>query len=244
MKFDLTKIQLSNNDVKKGLTLPTKMSCELAELIGILAGDGYLYSKNNHYLVGVVGSPKNDLEYFYKIQKIILKLFNLKSSINVRGRGLYLTLTSKGVFQFLTLAVGFPYGKGKGEKITLSQYILTDEKFINSALRGVFDTDGSIFTSYKKGAPNYPCIELSTTSINLAKQTKTLLEKQGFRVANIRAYQPGNYLISYKVSLYGNKNILLWYDKIGFSNPIKQDKLIKIKMRAEEFESSTTTSSA
>jgi len=50
MKFDLSNIELSYNDIRKNLTLPIKPSKELAEFIGILIGDGYIgyYEKYNN----------------------------------------------------------------------------------------------------------------------------------------------------------------------------------------------------
>ncbi len=105
------------------------------------------------------------------------------------------------------------------------------EELITHTLRGIFDTDGSVFTSKKKGCPAYPCIELTTTSCELAKQVKTILLMRGFRVPKIRMryYNNNNYLPSYKVSLYGQNNITLWLELIGFSLPRKQNKLIEIK---------------
>lgn len=229
MEFDLSKIKLSKNDIKIGLILPSKPSQELAEFVGILIGDGYLYNNFNKYRVGIVDNPKTDFDYFSEIQTLILKLFNKKTYIKKGGRGLRIVFNSKGVFTFLINVVGLPYGKGKGEKVVIPEIILKKKDCTFPILRGIFDTDGSIFTSNKKRAPNYPCIELTTTSIALAKQVKEILVKKRFRVAGIRKY---NYsfpsLPSYKVTLYGKENMKLWFNKIGFSNPPKQNKLLKI----------------
>ena len=42
MNFDLSKVELSKNDVRRGITLPILLSKELAEFIGIVIGDGHL----------------------------------------------------------------------------------------------------------------------------------------------------------------------------------------------------------
>lgn len=229
MEFDLSKIKVSNPDIKRGLVLPKNPSKELAEFIGIVIGDGYLYNNKRKYTIGIVGNPKTDLEYFLKIQKLVSELFNIKTKIKTVGRGLRLIFGSKGVFYFLTIIIGLDYGAGKCKKTKIPSIIFENDKLTNSVIRGIFDTDGTIFTSYKKGAPNYPCIELTTTSLGLAKQVRSLLIKKGFRVASIRGYKYTNgKLLSYKVSLYGKKNMELWSKKINFSNPLKYNKLLRI----------------
>lgn len=229
MKFDLSKIRLSNNDIKRGLVLPGRPSKKLAEFIGVLIGDGYLYNNKNQHTIGVVGNPRTDMEYFHKIQNLIFVLFNLQTKIKVGGRGLRLVFGSKGVFNFITKVVGLEYGKNKGQRVKIPHFFIKENEFITDVIRGVFDTDGTIFTSDKKGLKQYPCIELTTTSISLAEQVKRILSSENFRVAGVRKYKyKHSFLISNKVSLYGKKNILLWFKKIGFSNPLKQNKLLEI----------------
>lgn len=228
MQFDISKVEFSRNDIKRGLRLPKYPSEDLAEFVGILIGDGYLHNNKKKYVIGIVGNPKTDLNYFLKIQKMVLGLFNVNTKIRKIGRGLRLVFNSKGVFSFLIM-IGMEYGKGKGERVNIPKSLLIDKKISGKLLRGVFDTDGTIFTSYKKGSPEYPCIELTTTSPCLAIQTKELLSEKGFRVAGIRKYNYKNSkLISHKVSLYGIKNILRWNNDIGFSHTQKNEKLQNI----------------
>ena len=54
MKFDLSKINFSKNDIKRGLNLPTEINKELAEDIGVMVGDGY---------IGKTIRPKRGVEY-------------------------------------------------------------------------------------------------------------------------------------------------------------------------------------
>lgn len=226
MKLDLSKIKLSKSDLKRKIIFPKQISKDLAEFIGIIIGDGYIYHKTNHYVIGIVGSPKTDAGYFLKIQKLIFNLFNLQAKFKKRERGLRLVFNSKGIFYFLTKTLNLPYGKGKGSQIQIPKEFCQNKEFVSHTLRGIFDTDGTIFTSNKKGVPLYPCIELTTTSLNLAEQVKKLLIKKGFRVAGVRKYKyKHSKLISNKVSLYGQNNMTQWSQNIGFSNPIKEKKL-------------------
>jgi hypothetical protein len=228
MEFDITKIQLSSTDIKKNIVLPKTLTAELAELTGIIIGDGYLYNNKHKYVIGIVGNPRTDVEYFRYIQKLILKTFNMSTNIKQVGRGLRLIFNSKCIFGFFNHILGVQSGKGEGERVRIPERI-KNSIFSNYLLRGIFDTDGCIFTSFKKGAHNYPCIELTTTSKHLASEVKSLLVNKEFKVAKIRKYKyKHSKLISYKVSLYGYNNVKTWSTLIGFSNPNKNNKLTGI----------------
>ncbi|MBL7054268.1 hypothetical protein ISS05_00755 [Candidatus Woesearchaeota archaeon] len=87
-----------------------------------------------------------------------------------------------------------------------------------------------MFVSDKKGAPNYPCIELTTVCFDLANVARNFLKKLGFNDVKIRSYKyshSNNY--SYKVSLYGYDNLAKWIEEIGFSNQYKSNKALKYK---------------
>ena len=63
MEFDLSEIKLSCYDIKRGLDLPNKPSEELAEFIGILAGDGYINfdPKKYSYIIDIAGNKILDI---------------------------------------------------------------------------------------------------------------------------------------------------------------------------------------
>ena len=148
------------------------------------------------------------------------------------GRGLRLIFNSKDVFMYFMKELGLIYGRGKCSKVQIPNIFYDDKKHILRLVRGIFDTDGTIFTSKKPGVLKYPTIELTTTSQVLANQIKKILSENGFR-ANIRVfiYKNRNVLPSYKVSMYGNINVLRWYEKVGFSNPLKKKRLLEtVKM--------------
>ena len=190
----------------------------IAEIIGILIGDGYIYSKNNKYQIGFVGSPKTDVELFNHLQKLILNEWNKPSKIKLRERGLRLVINSKEICNFLTKELSFPSGKNKCENVFIPEEILKDWNLSRKTLRGIMDTDGTIFVSRKPGIEKYPTIEITTTSKILAEQLKKILEEKNFRVANIRIFRKEGKRIVYRVALHGKGNVKKWLEKIGFSN--------------------------
>jgi len=119
------------------------------------------------------------------------------------------------------------HGKGKCQNTKIPQKIYKDWNLTKNILRGIADTDGSVFVSKKPGIEKYPCIEITTTSIELANQLKTLLNENGFRAVlrlEKRIKINPNALPSYKVSLHGKNNLEKWMEEIGFSNPYKHER--------------------
>jgi len=153
----------------------------LAELIGIIIGDGCVCKYKNQYLVEIVGHPLDDLKYFVYIQNKISELLNKKVNYKQRGRGLRLRIYSKNFVSFLINRLGFPYGKGKSLIVQIPRKIISNKDLAISCLRGIVDTDGSFFFCKKSHTLRYPVIEVGTCSENLAFQISSLLEKNGFK---------------------------------------------------------------
>ena len=206
-----------------------KLTPGVAEFVGVLIGDGYVYIKNHHYVIGIVGSPKTDLEYFDYLKKLILQEFAISVKIKYRYRGLRIVFGSKEVVGFLCKDLGMIFGKNKSENVFIPNVILKDKKLIKSTIRGIADTDGSIFVAKKPGILKYPSIEITTSSYSLALQLRKVLTGLDFRVANIWNYKSKfSKRTTYKLPLNGRENIKKWVNKIGFSNPYKLKRAIEV----------------
>jgi len=205
-----------------------KITPELAELVGVIMGDGYIYSNYGTHQVGIVGSPETDREYFEKIKELIKKIWDKEVRIKIGGRGLRIIISSKEIAQLLINNFDIPSGK-KSDKIFICDRIAKDWDLTKHAIRGLVDTDGSVFVSKKPGVEKYPTIELNTTSKKLAMQLKEILESQGFRVTKIWGRIPKGQehcLTEYKVCLNGQNNLKKWINEIGFSNPYKLERAL------------------
>ena len=79
MKLDISEIEFSNKDRKRNILIPNKITKELAELIGIIMGDGStgIYKGNGytHYEIRLYGHKKEDLNYYNKIVDKLFKKF-------------------------------------------------------------------------------------------------------------------------------------------------------------------------
>ncbi len=200
----------------------------LAEFIGALIGDGYISETENQFKIGFTGHQEKDFEYYKCIQKIIKCLWNKKVVISNRARGLRIGFKSKIAANELLVDYQLPYGK-KSESISIPEKIFKDKKLLIYTIRGIVDTDGSVFVSKKKGILEYPSLEITTASLSLACQLRTALFSYGFIVANIRKYKSKlSVLTTYKISLFGLENLKKYYNLIGFSNPSKLHKAKQI----------------
>ena len=198
-----------------------------AELIEALIGDGYIYNKNRKYQIGFVGNPITDRDYFEYIRKLIFSEWLMESKLTFRERGVRITINSKEIVNWLINDVGIPHGEGKCEKVVIPENIYQNWDLCKRIIRGIVDTDGSVFAAKKPGIDNYPSIEITTSSLELAKQLREILTHREFRVANIWSYKSKmSKRTTYKVALNGKENIKKWLEEIGFSNPYKRKRAL------------------
>ncbi len=197
-----------------------------AELVGAIIGDGYIYKKYNKYRVGFVGHPVTDEKYFEHLKKLIKKEWNKEAKSVFRERAIRMVINSKEIVNFLIDDLKIPFGKIKSKTVIIPEQIRKDWNLAKHTIRGITDTDGSVFAAKKPGVEKYPSIEITTISKNLAEQTKTILEEQGFRVAKIWQFKSKfkskvSKNIGYRFGLNGKANLRKWIEEIGFSNPYK-----------------------
>lgn len=191
------------------------------ELIGVIIGDGHIHNKPPNYYVGITGHIKNSKEYFKVLSKMIHQVWGKKINAREGSGGLRIIIYSKNIVLRLTDFFDLPYNSGKCFKVKIPEKLINDWDNVKHVIRGIVDTDGSVFVSNKPGSPNYPSIEITTSSKLLADQIKTILSKHGFRVAKIWSYKSNKNNNIYKVPLNGRQNLKKWIDEIGFSNPNK-----------------------
>ncbi len=179
--FDIESIPISDVDKKRKITFPKKPSKELAEFIGILTGDGYMnrYGKYFH-LVEIAGDSRHDKEYIINyVCPMIKNLFNLIPKIIFRKdqNTMYIRIMSKGLFEYL-FYMGFKYGK-KGE-IGIPNWIIEDEVFFISFIKGLADTDFSLvlLNRNQKKYLFYPRISVGLKSKNLIQILEAKFKQQ------------------------------------------------------------------
>ena len=138
-----------------------------------------------------------------------------------------MVINSKEACLLLTDELNIVYGKEKSKNVTIPQEISINWNLVKHTLRGIVDTDGSVFAVKKPRIEKYPSIEITTISYELAKQIKEILEAQGFRVTKIWEFnQNMSENKCYRFGLNGKDSLKKWINEIGFSNPYKLERAI------------------
>jgi len=198
------------------------LDSEHSEFCGVIMGDGNIWSNGRKYEITITGDIIKDKEYFDKLFVFIEKRIKKHPYYRIRGRGLRLSIYSKAYYYFIISEIGIP---ARLEKSNFGIPILISEniEFTKSFIRGLFDTDGSIFTSNKPGVENYPTLEINNDNQTLLNAVYLKLKKLGFRIY-YRCCGRG----SYKISIYGLNMLKKWKEEIGSSNPHKLRRITSI----------------
>ena len=230
MNLNNDGVEFSKKDLSKNINLPNYLTPELAEIVGIILGDGHLeynkkYSNNVIYLVQVSGSSSEDIEYYKnEINPLFYKLFNTKFNIFFRRNDeLDVRLYSKAITTFIK-NLGVKSGR-KVDNNGIPDIILnSNDEIKKSFLRGVFDTEGSI--TFKKDyfkKHSKPIISLAMKSADFVLQLRRLLEELDFvPIFYKEEYldnRSGKITVRYRIELAGKKNLKKYLEIIGFRNP-------------------------
>ncbi len=220
-----------------------ELNAKLSEFIGVVIGDGCLYGNFNKYVILLTGNVKSDSEYYENVQKSLGNI-GVNSVLKVHWGGLRLIVNNKKLFLFLKDTLGMSYEGKKTYEVSIPDKIFDSEENLKSCIRGIFNADGSIFTSNKRGSPNYPSIEITTVSKRLATQLNDVLKDLELRV-RMRFYHDSRSLAekTYRIALNGYEMMRKWCEEIGFSHPVKTAKFNEIMMGREGFEPPTARSS-
>jgi hypothetical protein len=186
------------------------------------------YDYQYKYILEIAGDSRFDKEYLENhVSKIAKSLFNLYPYIGLRKNqnSIYLRLISKGLINYL-VSIGFK--KGRKEQIGVPEWILNNEDYMISFLKGIADTDCSLY--FRGGS--YPIIGFVSKSEPLIRNIFDFIQKKGFILSNYykekridkRGY---NDTVVYTIKLNGRKNYDLWLNLIHFRNPRHLNKIKK-----------------
>ena len=221
----MKKIGFSKNDIKRGLRIPNKIDRRISEEIGIHLGDGslgiYKHKSGIKYSYTISGGY-DDEEYFQNfIIPLMHKLYRIyPSTYKYRDRrSLELHYQSKGLI-FFKRSLGLPLGKKENLKIP---DIVKNSKCKLDLIRGLFDTDGSLFFRKRNKKVNYyPCISISNKNRIFIQEITKLLNKKGFDVTMSTEKSKcsnGTLCVNTKLNINGKNSLLKWMKLIGTSHP-------------------------
>ncbi len=214
-----------------------KLTPEIAEMCGIVAGDGhlsrYISKKRTSYMLVIAGHKQDDKEYFQILKELFQK--SEVKLVDYEAKWGELRSYSKHTLIFFE-GLGIPVGR-KSDIVRMPEWIKNDIILSCAFLRGVADTDFSLVFKSRKIKQSYPRITADLKSKNMVDDICNTLSKIGINFA-------GPYLrnrkrndspcITYELDINGHKNFELWMKHIGFRNP-KHLKKIKSPLPDSNF---------
>ncbi len=162
----------------KSVLIPA-VGTELAEFIGIMLGDGGMSA----YQVSVTLHSIDDLEYGKFVATLMQKLFGVAPSVYMRKNMLAynIVLARKKAVEYLC-SLGLVTGNKVLQQIRIPAWILENEAFSLACLRGLMDTDGSVYLhQYKVSGKQYKYKKLcfSSASAPLRNDVQLILHRFG-----------------------------------------------------------------
>lgn len=198
---------------------------DLAELVGVLFGDGCIFrsydkSEGKYVFFTMSTGHLHDFEYYrFAIRPIVKKLFDVSGCIYLRQNTVIFAIKSKRIYEFLK-SIGMPEGeKVKNEPLLIPRWIMSSAEFLKAFIRGVTDTDGSIFKDHE----NYLRIQYKFASESFLKCLHGALARLGYQptnVARVESFHPRRQktYVSWRFYLGKQKEIERFVNEIGFRN--------------------------
>lgn len=192
---------MNSSGSTKKINLPED-SKELAEFYGIMLGDGNSHKtsfynsrtdKRGTYTIKIVGDVRFDNKYLVEyVKPLIENLFDIqvrvgrfkpKGGFENSKNGMFIEAHGVELINFLE-SKGFKPGNKIKNQLRIPEWITSRENFLAICLRGLYDTDGSVykitnqnshqicFTNYNLGLLNDVRDSLLKLGINCSKISK------------------------------------------------------------------------
>jgi intein/homing endonuclease len=190
---------------------------EESELLGVLFGDGCLSRRERSVQIVITGNKEDDREYLLgNVRTLFFRVFGLELTSRYRKgeNTMDLYRYSKRI-AYILHSWGMPFGLKKLADLRPKQE-LNPRAFI----RGVFDTDGSV---YRKYGP-YAQIQFKAVSESLMKFMRNHLLMLGFHPTRIRPDET-----KYRFSLCRQDEIDDFFTAVSPRNPKHQQRLGRIR---------------
>ena len=157
-------------------------SDKLAEFVGIMLGDGTVAP----YHIAVTLHKFDDKEYSAYVVNLFQNLFSVRPRVYLRkvGKVLDVKIHRKKLSLFCQ-SLGLPLGDKIRGCLSVPDWIMQNERFSRYFLRGLFDTDGSVYThTYMSGGRKYERLVVSITNAYapFVREIYKILKNIGFSV--------------------------------------------------------------
>lgn len=195
---------------KRKVKLPP-YSSSLAELFGILIGDGGI----TKYQMIITLNGETDKDYSKFIILLLRKLFDENPKIyKIRNtKAISVVISRSGIVDFL-VKNGLKIGHKINQNVSIPEWIMESKKYRMSCLRGLVDTDGCVVHethNIRDRKYVYPRLNFTSASPNLVQQVISIFADLGFKTKLRRGGR--------SVQLENLRKICQYFNIVGSSNP-------------------------
>lgn len=185
-------------------------SVDLAEFLGIMIGDGGI----TKYQASIALNMRDDEAYAVYVRKLASQLFGIPATKVDRRKAncTVINLSSIELVHYLN-TLGLPTGDKIRAGLDIPSWIKTEQELVKACLRGIFDTDGSIFLethNIRERVYSYPRMSFVSASEPLRESICDALQRLGF---DARIHMERS------VNLERFTDIEKYFRMIGSSNP-------------------------
>ena len=208
--MSISTLKYPKKSHRKEINIP-KECPELAEFMGIMAGDGGI---SNPWQIAISMNSVSDAQYAPYISGLIRKLFGLETTFLERERHTLRLICSSATLLDFLIAKGFPNGDKIRNGLDIPPWIGKSKNWERAFVRGLIDTDGCLYIhEHSVKSKAYHNIGLCFASFS-----KPLL-KSVARIFNANQIKPhltknGTHLYLYKV-----ESVVKYLRVFGSSNP-------------------------
>lgn len=197
----------------------------LGEACGIFSGDGSLYQTKRSYVLEVRGNKKELPYYMNHVKPIFEEIFSKNLKIIKRsypgGYVVGIRICGSNAMKIFNILLEFPIGK-KSNKVKIPKIIFNNHEYWKDYIRGVFDTNGSVYLRKTGKKYKNPVIDIASNSIEHLLQLKEILRDLGFNMW----LEKGNF----KIRMAGLKNMKRFFKEIKPHNNTKQKRFKEIML--------------
>jgi len=196
---------------------------DLAEIIGIMLGDGNLYITNHGTIcqIRISGHKNDDRDYLLKwVKPLFEKTFDVKvyeKNHKIKNE-MFICINSKKVARIL-IDYGFPSGRKSKNKVKIPDWILSNNLFLKRCIRGLIDTDGFVYPVNLNSS--YPRIGFVSGIDSLRQSFSLAMKILGFHPTKWTIRKSGwTKKFSIGQCTLGRKiEVLRYFNEIEFKNP-------------------------
>ena len=196
-----------------------KQTEETAEFIGIMLGDGNVFSceneKANVHQVRIATGRKDEEEYAYEtIIPLLRNISGIEPRVLIRKNVIYSCINSRKFVEEL-VRLGFRKGNKIMNRMRIPEWIFSKDRYIRACIRGLVDTDGSVYR-LSNHDPHLGRISLKNFNPLLLEDFQKAMLRLGFHPSKI---------IHKNVFVTRKADLVKYYKEIGSNNPYKRARL-------------------